>query len=524
MFTSPYPDEVIPKLSVYDFLFKDLTAEDAARIALIDGPSGAETSYGALKAHIDLFAGALADRGMGIGDVIALHSPNIPAFATVFHGILRSGATATTINALYTDEEMARQLLDSGAKMLFTVSPLLPVASAAAAAAGITDDKIVVLDGFEGYASLRDLLGEGKAAPDVSFDPATHVAVIPYSSGTTGFAKGVMLSHTNLVANVVQGTPVLDTENTDRVLAFLPFFHIYGMTVLLNLAIYRRAALVTLPRFDLAQFLQVIQDQKVTFVFIAPPVAVALAKHPLVDQFDLSSVRGMMSGAAPLSEALALAVMERLGVHMQQGYGMSELSPVSHVIPPDRDDLSRGTIGFPIANIECKLVDVDTGEEIEMPAEGSSDPGELWVRGPNVMLGYLGREDATHETVDDDGFLHTGDIAQVNHDGSFQIVDRLKELIKYKGYQVAPAELEALLLTHPEIADAAVVAALDEEAGEIPKAFVVLKDGSELDAEAVMNFIASHVAPHKKVRAVSFIDAVPKSSAGKILRKDLKGK
>ncbi len=524
MFSSPYPDEVIPKVSVYDFLFEHLNADDASRVALIDGPSGAETTYGVLKAQIDLLAGALAARGLGMGDIVALHSPNVPAFATVFHGILRSGATATTVNALYTAEEMGRQLQDSKAQFLFTVSPLLPVASAAAAIAGIPDDKIVVLDGFEGYAGLRDLLAEGEAPPEVSFDPATHVAVIPYSSGTTGFAKGVQLSHTNLVANVVQCKPVLDATADDRIMAFLPFFHIYGMTVLLNLAFYRRASLITLPRFDLPQFLQVMQDQKSTFAFIAPPVAVALAKHPIVDQFDLSGVRGMMSGAAPLSEGLALAVTERLGVHMQQGYGMSELSPVSHVIPPDRDDLSRGTIGFPIANIECKLVNTETGAEIEMPAEGSSEAGELWVRGPNVMLGYLGQDAATHETIDDDGFLHTGDIAQVNHDGSFQIVDRLKELIKYKGYQVAPAELEALLLTHPEIADAAVVAALDEEAGEIPKAFVVLKDGSELDAEAVMQFIGSQVAPHKKVRAVSFIDAVPKSSAGKILRKDLKGK
>ena len=408
--------------------------------------------------------------------------------------------------------------------MLFTVSPLLPVASAAAAAAGIPDDRIIVLDGHEGYTGLRELLGEGKTPPEVDFDPATHVAVIPYSSGTTGFAKGVQLSHTNLVANVVQSTPVLDATHDDRILAFLPFFHIYGMTVLLNLAFYRHAALITMPRFDLQQFLEIIQDQKVTFVFIAPPVAVALAKHPLVDQYDLSGVRGMMSGAAPLDESLANAVTARLGVHMQQGYGMSELSPISHVIPPDRDDLSRGTIGFPIANLECKIVDVETGAEIEMPAEGASDSGELWVRGPNVMLGYLGQEEATRETIDADGFLHTGDIARVNHDGSFQIVDRLKELIKYKGYQVAPAELEALLLTHPEITDAAVVAYLDEEAGEIPKAFVVRKEGSSLDEDAVMTFVASHVAPHKKVRAVAFIDAVPKSSAGKILRKDLKGK
>ena len=283
MFRSPYPDEVIPKVSVYDFLFKDLSAEDAARVALIDGPTGAETNYGTLKAQIDLLAGALASRGLGIGDVVALHSPNVPAFATVFHGILRSGATATTVNALYTPEEMGRQLTDSKAKMLFTVSVLLPVASAAAAAAGIPDDRIVVLDGFEGYAALRDLLGEGKAAPDVTFDPATQVAVIPYSSGTTGFAKGVQLSHTNLVANVVQCKPVLDATADDRIMAFLPFFHIYGMTVLLNLAFYRRASLITLPRFDLPQFLEVIQNQKSTFAFIAPPVAVALAKHPIVE-------------------------------------------------------------------------------------------------------------------------------------------------------------------------------------------------------------------------------------------------
>ncbi|HXR44481.1 MAG TPA: AMP-binding protein, partial [Pseudolysinimonas sp.] len=289
-------------------------------------------------------------------------------------------------------------------------------------------------------------------------------------------------------------------------------------------ALSRRATLITMPRFDLPQFLQIIQDQKVTFVFIAPPVAVALAKHPIVDQYDLSSVRGMLSGAAPLDAALGEAVAKRLGITVQQGYGMSELSPVSHVIPPGRSDLSVGSIGFPIANVECKIVDTETGAEIDQPAEGASEPGELWVRGPNVMVGYLGQDDATHETVDADGFLHTGDIARVNADGSFQIVDRLKELIKYKGYQVAPAELEALLLTHPEIIDAAVVAELDDEAGEIPKAFVVRREGSDIDEEVVISFVAEHVAPHKKVRKVAFIDAVPKSSAGKILRKDLKGR
>jgi 4-coumarate--CoA ligase len=317
---------------------------------------------------------------------------------------------------------------------------------------------------------------------------------------------------------------MLDITADDRVLAFLPFFHIYGMTVLLNIALQRRAALVTMPRFDLTQFLQLIQDQRITFVFIAPPVAVALAKHPMVDDFDLSSVRGMMSGAAPLDEALGNAVAARLGITMQQGYGMSELSPVSHVIPGHLlDALSVGTVGMLIPNQEAKIVDIESGEEIDQDPDGPSASGELWVRGPNVMLGYLDDPESTARTIDADGFLHTGDIALINPDGSFQIVDRLKELIKYKGYQVAPAELEALLLTHPEIDDAAVVAAADEEAGEIPKAFVVRHTGSTIDEGGVMAFVAEHVAPHKKVRAVAFIDAVPKSSSGKILRKDLRG-
>ena len=522
MFRSPFPDESIPDRSVFDYLFGDLSEADAARVALVDGPSGAETTYGALRQQILLFAGALGARGIAPGDVVAVHSPNVPAFATVFHGILRAGAAASTVNALYTAEEMARQLTASHSRLVFTVSPLAETARAAAAQAGLPADAVIVLDAEDG---LRALLQEGHPAPEVAFDPATQVAAIPYSSGTTGFAKGVQLSHRNLVANVAQCTNMLDITADDRVLAFLPFFHIYGMTVLLNIALQRRATLVTMPRFDLTQFLQLIQDQRITFVFIAPPVAVALAKHPMVDDFDLSSLRGMMSGAAPLDEALGDAVSARLGIAMQQGYGMSELSPVSHVMPGHLlDALSVGTVGMLIPNQEAKIVDIETGREIEKNPDGPSATGELWVRGPNVMLGYLDDPESTARTIDADGFLHTGDIALVNPDDSFQIVDRLKELIKYKGYQVAPAELEALLLTHPEIDDAAVVAAIDEESGEIPKAFVVRHAGSTLDEDGVMAFVAEHVAPHKKVRAVAFIDAVPKSTAGKILRKDLKGK
>ena len=522
MINSPYPDETIPDVSVFDFLFAEVREEDAGRTAIIDGTTGAATTFGELKSGIEALAGALAARGIGSGDVVALHSPNIPAFATVFHGILRSGATATTVAALYTAEEIETQLRDSGAGFLFTVGALSESALAAASAVGLAAERVVVLDGHDGHAGLADLLGERHPAPAVEIDPATHVAVMPYSSGTTGYPKGVRLSHRNLVANVVQTYPLLDVESSDVVLAVLPFFHIYGMTVLLDIAIKRRAALVTMPRFDLARFLELIQTHGCTYLFIAPPIAVALAKHPLVADYDLGSVRAILSGAAPIDAGLMGAVAERVGARVRQGYGMSEASPVTHAGPPERDDLSLGSIGVPVANTEVRLVDIETGADIDVPAEGVSEPGEVWVRGPQVMLGYLGREEATRETVDEDGWLHTGDIGTVGYQGEFYIVDRLKELIKYKGYQVAPAEIEALLLTHPDIVDAAVVGAPDEDGQEIPKAFVVRREGADLDAAGVESFVAGHVAPHKKVRAVEFIEVVPKSASGKILRKDLR--
>ncbi|SDQ51905.1 AMP-binding protein [Microbacterium sp. cf332] len=525
MFQSPYPSIEIPELSVYDYLFGSLEDDDLDRVALIDPGSGAETTYRRLRDQVDAFAGALSARGAEVGTVIAVLCPNVPAFATVFHGILRLGAIATTVNSLYTAEEIQKQLEDSGARWLVTVSPLLAPAVAAAAAVGIPDDRIVVLDGAEGHPDLRTLLAEGRTPPPVSFDPATHVAVLPYSSGTTGIPKGVMLSHRNLVANVHQCRVSIRLDRDDRVLAVLPFFHIYGMTVLLNLALRQRASLVTMPRFDLVEFLRLIQTYHCTFLFIAPPIAVALAKHPVVDDFDISSVHSVFSGAAPLDGETAEAAGRRINARIFQGYGMSELSPVSHAIPPERGDMPVSSVGVLLPNVDAKLVDPETGAELETHGDdGLTVPGELWVRGPNVMLGYLGRADATAETLDDDGFLHTGDIAVHHADGWFAIVDRLKELIKYKGYQIAPAELEALLLSHPKIMDAAVIGVLDDDRQEIPKAFVVARPDSELTADEVISFVAEHVAPHKKVRRVEFIDAVPKSTAGKILRKDLRAR
>jgi acyl-CoA synthetase (AMP-forming)/AMP-acid ligase II len=317
----------------------------------------------------------------------------------------------------------------------------------------------------------------------------------------------------------------------DSILAVLPFFHIYGLTVLLNEALRARARLVIMASFDLAEFVATIANYRCTIAFIAPPVAVALAKHPMVGDYDLSSLEVVMSGAAPLDSELGHAVADRLGCRMVQGYGMSELSPVSHCIPFDGGEQSVGvaapldSVGWTLPNAVSKIVDPETGAEIGIPETGRSATGELWYAGPNVMAGYLGNDKATAETIDAEGFLHTGDLACVDSDGCVYIVDRLKELIKYKGYQVPPAELEALLLTHHDIADAAVVGVSDAESGEeIPKAFVVRQSGADLTAAQVMEFVAEHVAPYKKVRQVEFIDAVPKSASGKILRKNLRAR
>jgi acyl-CoA synthetase (AMP-forming)/AMP-acid ligase II len=525
MFTSPYPDVEIPDVSVYDYLFASLTDDDLGRVALIDPATGAETTYGALRAQVNAFAGALAVRGVDTETVVALLCPNVPAFATVFHGILRAGATVTTINSLYTPGEIEKQLRDAEATWLVTVSPLLPQAQAAAAAVGIDTDHLIVLDGADGHPNLRELLTEQSPAPEVSFDPATHVAVLPYSSGTTGIPKGVMLSHRNLVANVAQCVPNMNLGADDRVLAVLPFFHIYGMTVLLNLALRKRASLVTMPKFDLVEFLTIIQKFQCTYLYIAPPIAVALAKHPIVDQFDISSVHTVFSGAAPLDGETAEIAGRRINARMLQGYGMSELSPVSHAMHFERDDVPVSSVGEALPNEVCKIIDIASGDEItEFDENGVTAPGELLVKGPNVMLGYLNNPGATAETLDADGFLHTGDVAVYHRAGYYAIVDRAKELIKYKGYQIAPAELEALLLSHPKIMDAAVIGVHDEDKQEIPKAFVVTAPDSGLTEDEVIAFVAENVAPHKKVRQVEFIDAIPKSTAGKILRKDLRAR
>jgi acyl-CoA synthetase (AMP-forming)/AMP-acid ligase II len=357
-------------------------------------------------------------------------------------------------------------------------------------------------------------MGDPADAPEVEI-AADELAVLPYSSGTTGLPKGVMLTHANLVANLVQTHDAFPISEDDVLVGVLPFFHIYGQTVIMNLGLRSGATIVTMPRFDLDQFLDLIQEHEISRLYVVPPIALALAKHPAVDERDMSSVVTVMSGAAPLGGELAEAVAKRLECDVIQGYGLTETSPVTHIVRPDEEN-KPGSIGRPLAETECRLVDPESGDDVAV-----GDRGELWIRGPQVMAGYLANEEATRETIDSDGWLHTGDVAVIVNDGVYFIVDRLKELIKYKGFQVPPAELEAILINHPEVADCAVIGVPDEDAGELPKAYIVAA-GDELDHDAVMAFVAEKVSPQKRVRMIEEIDEIPKSASGKILRRVLK--
>jgi acyl-CoA synthetase (AMP-forming)/AMP-acid ligase II len=514
---SPFPDIEIPDMPFTDFVL-ERAGERGDKAAFIDGPSGRTITYPELVESVSGLAAGLAARGFTKGDVFAHYAPNMPEYAVAFHGVATAGGVNTTANPVMTIDELAGQLTDSGARLLVTVPELLGKATAAAERSGV--EEIFVYGEAAGATPFHSLVRAGAEPPQVSIDPANDLIAVPYSSGTTGLPKGVMLTHRNLVANVCQSTYPESRVKTDdgyareRAIAVLPFFHIYGLVVIMNIPLYRGATVVTTPRFDLAEFLRVIQDYRITRAWVVPPIVLALAKHPLVDEYDLSSLEYVNSGAAPLSAELEVACGQRLGCHMQQGYGLTETSPVTHWVSDKLADTLPGSIGPAIPNTECRIVDVATEQDV--PA---GEPGELCIRGPQVMKGYLNNPEATAHAIDAEGWFHSGDVARLDEDGSVWIVDRIKELIKYKGYQIAPAELEALLLTHPDIADAAVIPLPDEEAGEIPKAFVVA--GGSITADQVNAFVAERVAPYKKVRAVEIVDEIPKSPSGKILRRVL---
>jgi acyl-CoA synthetase (AMP-forming)/AMP-acid ligase II len=505
------PDVAIPDVALTPFVLARAT-ELGDKVAIVEAASGRSYTYVELAANISKLSAGLHARGFRKGDVLAIMSPNLPEYPIAFHGVASAGGINTTLNPTYTADEIAFQLNDSRARLLLTVPPLVGKAQEAAAKSKV--EEIIVFGEAEGALAFSSLLTDGPA-PKVHIDAAEDLVALPYSSGTTGFSKGVMLTHRNLVANLVQSGACIEIAEEEKIMAFLPFFHIYGMTVIMNASLYHGATLVTMQRFELEPCLQAVQDYRVTRFFLVPPIVVLLAKSPVVDKYDLSSIARAFSGAAPLDADTARTVSERIGCRFSQGYGLTETSPVSHCVPDSWSEVKPGSVGPSIPNTDCKIVDVATEREL-----GRNEDGEIWIRGPQVMKGYLNNDAATRSSIDADGFFHSGDIGYIDDRDQYFIVDRLKELIKYKGFQVAPAELEALLLSHPKIADAAVIGVRDEEGEEVPKAFVVLKE--PLSPEAIMEFVAAHVAPHKKVRRVEIVDQIPKSATGKILRRVLR--
>ena len=511
LYTSPLPAVDIPVAPVTVFVLRRVN-DHPEKPALIDGTTGRTYSFAELSDVIHRLAGGLVARGFAPGDTLALMAPNLPEYAIIFHAVAVAGGVVTTVNPTYGADEVAFQLRDAGATELVTVGMFAEVAKEAITGTEISE--VITIDGVAGTTALDSIFGDPIQQSPVN--PVDDVVVLPYSSGTTGLPKGVMLTHHNLVANICQCDHAIVYQPDGEVaLAFLPFFHIYGMQILMNGLLANGVTVVTLPRFDLDQALSLVQEHRITRFFAVPPVVLALAKHPAVDSYDLSSLVQVLSGAAPLGAEIAMEAEKRIGCEVVQGYGMTELSPVSHTTPPGM--FKAGSSGVTVSNTESRIVDPDTGED-----QPFGERGELWVRGPQVMKGYLNNPEATAATLDSDGWLHTGDVAIIDDDHHMTIVDRVKELIKYNGFQVPPAELEALLITHPEVNDVAVIGIPDESAGELPKAFIVRSPGSEVTAEDLQAFVAEHVASYKHIRLVEFIDEIPKSASGKILRRLLR--
>jgi acyl-CoA synthetase (AMP-forming)/AMP-acid ligase II len=514
IFKSPYPNIEIPETPLTSFILEH-APQFGPRPALIDGRTGKTVTYQQLIEAVDRTAAGLHARGFRPGDVFAINCSNAPEYAVAFLAVAKLGGIATMVSPLFNEAELTVQLKDSGANYLLTDPELVETALEAARAVDLRE--VFVLGesvNVDDATSFSDLQTHDGPMPLMEIDPRADIVALPYSSGTTGLPKGVMLTHYNLVAMLRQMETAAVLHGGDRIVCVVPCYHVYGFHAVVNLALRTGATVVTLPRFDLEEFLRTLQDYEINIVPVVPPIVLALAHTPLLELFDLSKLETLHCGAAPLSVEVAREACERLGVRISYGYGMTELSPLSHLTYSAGDEDKPASAGYCLPNTTCKIVGIESRVEL-----GPDEEGEVCVRGPQVMKGYLGQPQATAELIDNEGWLRTGDIGYADEAGALYIVDRLKELIKYKGRQVAPAELEAVLLSHPAIADAAVLPSPDEKAGEVPIAFVVLK--GEASAAQIIDYVSERVAPYKKIRRVEFVDEIPKSPAGKILRRVL---
>lgn len=520
-------DISIVETSIPNFIW-ERTYQFSNQIALECSITGRHYTYNDLYKKSRNFSNALRlNLKLKTGDVIAILLQNTPEYAICLLGALQAGLIVTTINPTYTEYEISRQLLDSNSKCLITVPELLENSSNA-----IKDLKCSVHIISIGKGNQNKVINffdlceiQYDQLPDISNGIDKDVAVLPYSSGTTGLPKGVQLSHRNVVANLCQllhpknDFLKLSLEKQEILPCILPMFHIYGLVVVMLAPLTSGNKLITLPKFIPEQFINLLTKHRPNLLFLVPPIIQFLTNNQRITKEMLENVRYVTNGAAPLGINESQKFLEKFdNIRLSQGYGMTEASPVITLSPSWEDNLVMGSIGVPIANTECKVINLETNETCV-----ANQQGELVIRGPQVMLGYHNNKEATDEVLDNDGWLKTGDVVYFDQDGNFFIADRIKELIKVKGFQVAPAELEDILCSHKMVSDAAVIGIPNEKFGEIPKAFVVKRNGFNVSENELKEFVNSKVAPHKQLEGgIVFIDSIPKSSAGKILRRDLK--
>ncbi|KAI5795113.1 hypothetical protein EDC01DRAFT_654116 [Geopyxis carbonaria] len=517
-----------PTQDLYSFIFdQENRAFPDDKVIYIDGKTDRSLNFGEIRDQAKAFGIGLKSMwGWKKGDVLCVFSTNQIDTPPLTWGTIWASGVVTPANPAYTVGELTFQLKDSGAKAIATIPSLIPTAVAAATAAGIPEDRILIIGDkrTRPYKHWRELIDPSTSVKwrKGKFDVKKDVAFLVYSSGTTGLPKGVMLSHQNITSNVLQLIAGERDHLTgdDRVIAFLPFFHIYGLTCIVHQNVYVGRQTIVMERFDMEIFCQLTEKHKITYAYVVPPVILLLAKHPLVAKYDLSSIRMLNSGAAPLTKELVGAVWERLKLPTKQGYGLSETAPTTHTQDWDDWQTKIGSVGDLLPSLTVKYLD-EEGNEVPI-----GETGEICLKGPNVMLGYLNNKAATANAFTSDGFFKTGDIGYEDKDGHVYVTDRVKELIKYKGFQVAPAELEGKLMGHEKVADAAVIGVYEEEiASEVPRAYIVPNPGVErggLEKE-LTDWIEGRVAHYKRLRGgIKFVDSIPKSASGKILRRLLK--
>ncbi|GLJ40643.1 hypothetical protein SUGI_0839070 [Cryptomeria japonica] len=527
IFKSLYPPLVLPKddyASLVPFLFRN-SAAYAHKTALIDADSGEKLSFKDFQEKVNWVGSGLYQLGIRKEDVVLIFAPNSINFPLCFLGIISIGAVATTVNPLYTTMELTKQVQDSKTKLIFTVPEVwhkvqdlgLPTVII-----GSPNDGDLSGGSKSGIpiTLFSELLNRGaqKIPPVVRIRQGDTAALL-YSSGTTGINKGVVLTHRNFVASALMVSYNQEARGERDLiwLCLVPMFHVYGLAVVTLGQIQRGNAVVSMGKFDFVRMLEVIQEYKVTHLPIVPPIVMALAKSKeILAQYDLSSLKEIISAAAPIGRD----IIEETAAHIPtaeilQGYGLTEACGAATMVVRERNS-HFGSVGTLLPSIEAKIGSLKTGKPLS-----PNQKGEICIRGPNIMTGYFNNPNATKDTFDKDGWLHTGDLGYFDENNNLFIVDRIKELIKCKGFQVAPAELEALLLTHSEIVDAAVIPRPDPRAGEVPVAYIVLSSRSSLKKQDVMEFVSKQVAPFKRLHNVTFLKMIPRSTSGKILRREL---